>query len=184
MKKEEELLRYPIGKPEEGKFHSKVYGDTLKFELLNDVKMLPALLEFAVQDLDEKQLQTPYRPGGWTVHQLIHHIADSHMNAYIRFKLGLTEANPVIKPYDQDAWAELPDSKLLPINISLTLLHSLHARWFELMNNMTLDQWQLTIFHPEKKRKISLWEMLKTYSWHSLHHTAHINRLRERMKWI
>ncbi len=106
------------------------------------------------------------------------------MNAYIRFKLGLTEVNPVIKPYDQDAWAELSDTRLLPINISLTLLHSLHARWFELMNNMTLEQWQRTIYHPQRKRNISLWDMLKTYAWHSLHHTAHITRLRERMKWI
>jgi uncharacterized damage-inducible protein DinB len=184
MKKDEELLRFPIGRPEEGELHGEIYGETLKFELLNDIKMLPAMLEFAVQDLNEEQLQTPYRPAGWTVHQLIHHIADSHMNAYIRFKLGLTEANPVIKPYDQDAWAELSDTKFLPINVSLTLLHSLHARWFELMKNMTLEEWQRTIYHPERQRKFSLWEMLKTYSWHSLHHTAHIMRLRERMKWI
>src|ERR1017187_7779829 len=172
MKKDEELLRFPIGRPEESDLHGKIYGDTLKFELLNDIKMLPAMLEIAVQDLNEEQLQTPYRPGGWTVHQLIHHVADSHINAYIRFKLALTEDNPVIKTYDQEAWALLPDPQNLPINISLTLLHALHARWYQLMYDMTEDQWQRTIYHPERKRKLTLWELLKSYSWHSLHHTA------------
>jgi len=183
MENEEQHLRYPVGKEEERGIYNKTYGDALKHELLNDIKMLPAMLEFAVNNLDADQLHTPYRLGGWTVHQLIHHIADSHMNAYIRFKLALTENNPVIKPYDQAAWAELPDTKNLPINISLTLLHSLHARWYQLMYDMTTDQWQRTIFHPEKKRSLTLWELLKSYSWHGIHHTAHITKLRERMKW-
>ncbi len=100
------------------------------------------------------QLHTPYRPGGWTVHQLIHHVADSHMNAYIRFKLGLTEDNPVVKPYDQEAWATLSDTEKLPVNISLTLLHALHTRWFQLMDDMTPEQWQRSVYHPEKKRQI------------------------------
>lgn len=183
MENEEDALRYPIGKEEDRDVYNTLYGDALKFELLNDIKMLPAMLEFAIQNLNADQLNTPYRPGGWTVHQLIHHVADSHMNAYIRFKLGLTEDNPVIKPYDQEAWAELSDSEKLPVNISLTLLHALHARWYQIMDDMTLEQWQRTVYHPERKRKISLWELLKTYSWHSLHHTAQITRLRERMKW-
>lgn len=183
MENEEDALRYPIGKEEDRDVYNTLYGDALKFELLNDIKMLPAMLEFAIQNLNADQLNTPYRPGGWTVHQLVHHVADSHMNAYIRFKLGLTEDNPVIKPYDQEAWAELSDSEKLPINISLTLLHALHARWYQIMDDMTLEQWQRTVYHPERKRKISLWELLKTYSWHSLHHTAQITRLRQRMKW-
>ena len=133
MENEEENLRYPFGKEEDRDVYSRVYSDALKHELLNDIKMLSVMLEFAVQNLNVAQLDTPYRPGGWTVHQLIHHIADSHINAYVRFKLALTEDHPVIKPYDQDAWAALPDTKNLPINISLTLLHALHARWYQLM---------------------------------------------------
>jgi uncharacterized damage-inducible protein DinB len=183
MKTSDESLRYPIGREEEGQFYNSLYGDTLKFELLNDIKMLPSMLEFSVQDLDEDQLDTPYRPGGWTVKQLVHHIADSHMNAYIRFKLALTEDNPVIKPYDEAKWAELPDTKVVPINVSLTLLHALHTRWVALMNEMSLEQWSETVYHPELKRTVSLWQFLKSYAWHSLHHTAQISRLRERMKW-
>ena len=183
MNSEEESLRYPIGREEESDLYSKIYGDTLKFELLNDIKMLPVMLEFSIQNLNKEQLDTPYRPGGWTVHQLIHHVADSHMNAYIRFKLALTEDQPIIKTYDEAAWAELPDTKFLPVNISLTLLHALHKRWYEIMNNMTLEEWRRSIYHPGKKRAVTLWELLKSYSWHSLHHTAHITRLRERMGW-
>lgn len=183
MKNDDENLRYPIGKEQDGLIFSSLYGDALKFELLNDIKMLPAMLEFAIHNLNEGQLQTPYRPGGWTVHQLIHHIADSHMNAYIRFKLGLTEDNPIIKPYDQEAWATLSDTEKLPVNVSLTLLHALHSRWYQLMVDMALEDWQRTIYHPGRKRKMTLWELLKTYSWHGLHHTAHITKLRERMNW-
>jgi hypothetical protein len=109
--------------------------------------------------------------------------ADSHMNAYVRFKLGLTEDNPGIKPYDQDAWAELNDVKTLPINISLTLLHALHQRWYATMKDLGDDVWERTVFHPEHKKKISLWELLGTYAWHSQHHVAHIKNLRERMGW-
>jgi hypothetical protein len=183
MGNEEEYLRFPFGKEEEREVYSKPFSEALKNELLNDIKTLPAMLEFTVKNLDEYQLDTPYRPGGWTVHQLIHHIADSHMNAYIRFKLALTEDNPVIKPYDQAAWAELPDTKKLPINISLTLLHALHARWYQLMYEMIAEQWGRTVYHPERKKTLTLWELLKSYSWHGLHHTAHITKLRERMKW-
>ena len=117
--------------------------------------MLPSILEFAIQNLDDDQLDTPYRPDGWTVQQVVHHIADSHMNAYMRFKLGLTEDNPIIKPYDQEAWAILSDTKKLPINISLTLLHALHARWYQLMYDMPEDQWQRTVYHPERKIEIT-----------------------------
>ena len=183
MENDERHLSYPIGKEEEGVTHSDLYGDAIKFKLLSDIKMLPAMLEFAIHNLNAEQLHTPYRPGGWTVHQLIHHIADSHMNAYIRFKLGLTEDNPTIKPYDQEAWALLPDTKNLPVNVSLTLLHALHTRWYELMNSMSENQWHRTVYHPERKKTMTLWDLLKTYSWHGLHHTAHIVKLRERMKW-
>ena len=183
MESDEQNLSYPIGKENEGDTYNKVYGEALKHQLLNDIKMLPSMLEFAIKDLDVAQLHTPYRPGGWTVHQLIHHVADSHMNAYIRFKLALTEENPTIKPYNEAAWAALSDTTNLPVNISLTLLHALHLRWVELMKNMKETDWQKTIYHPEQKRTIALWDMLGTYAWHGKHHTAHITALRERMKW-
>ena len=183
MPVDEKQLQYPIGSEEEAVHFNSTYDEDLKEKLLHDIKMLPAHLEYAIQDLDAHQLETSYRPGGWTVKQLIHHIADSHINAYVRFKLGLTEQNPTIKPYDQDAWAQLPDTKTLPVNISLTLLHALHARWYQLMYDMTPHEWQLTVYHPERKRTLSLWDLLKSYSWHSRHHTAHITNLRERMRW-
>jgi uncharacterized damage-inducible protein DinB len=180
---EDEKLRYPIGKQSEQTERDQPFDQQLKSELINDIRMLPQSLEFAIHNLDEAQLQTPYRPGGWTVHQLIHHIADSHVNAYVRFKLGMTEENPVVKPYDQEAWADLSDTKNLPVNISITLLHALHKRWCELLDNTTESEWQRTVYHPERKVEITLWDLLKSYAWHSRHHTAHILKLRERMGW-
>jgi|SRR5665647_246528 len=179
----DEDLHYPIGKENEQGGYGSDFNEQLKITLLNEIKMLPSNLEYAIENLDAAQLDTPYRPGGWTVKQLVHHIADSHINAYTRFKLGLTEDNPIIKPYDQDAWANLSDTKKLPINISLTLLHALHTRWYQLMDDIDESQWQRTIYHPERKTEITLWNLLKSYAWHSRHHTAHITTLRERMKW-
>lgn len=177
-------LKYPIGKVADQKFSDiKEYDAKVKEALLLDIQMCPSLLENAISNLDEHQLSVPYRDGGWTSKQVIHHVADSHMNAYMRFKLGLTEDNPTIKPYDEAAWAELSDTKNLPVNISLTLLHALHTRWIELIKNMNEDDWQRTVFHPEQKRNISLWELLKIYAWHGKHHTAHITGLRERSGW-
>ncbi len=176
-------LSYPIGKENEQKEFEIEFNEPLKTTLINDIKNLPSFLEFSIQDLDASQLETPYRPGGWTVHQLVHHIADSHINAYTRFKLGLTEDNPVIKPYNQEAWADLSDTKKMPVNVSVTLLHSLHARWTQILEDITESQWQRTVYHPERKIKITLWELLKSYSWHSRHHVAHINNLRKRMNW-
>lgn len=173
-----EDLKYPIGKYIVQPFSEKLLG-----EWLLDIKNLPQHVENAVLNLDEAQLQTVYREGGWTIHQLVHHIADSHMNAYIRFKLGLTEDNPTIKPYDEGAWALMSDTKNLPINISLTLLHSLHIRLYEILKNMTDADLQKTVFHPEQKKQLTLWELLGMYAWHGKHHTAHITSLRERMKW-
>lgn len=180
---DDEILRYPIGKENEQEEYKSEFNEELKSSLINDIRLLPASLEFAIQNLDAAQLETPYRPGGWTVHQLIHHIADSHINAYTRFKLGLTEDNPIIKPYDQDAWVLLSDTQKLPVNISITLLHALHTRWCRFMDDMDESQWQRTIYHPEKKVKITLWSLLKSYSWHSRHHTAHITSLHKRMNW-
>lgn len=171
-------LRYPIGKYFAQPFSEKQLG-----EWLNDIKTLPQFLEYAIQNLDEEQLNIPYRVDGWTSKQVVHHVADSHMNAYMRFKLGLTETNPTIKPYDEAAWANLSDTNNLPINISLTLLHSLHIRWHEVLKNMSTADFDKTIFHPEHKKEMTLWYLLGMYAWHGKHHTAHITSLRERMKW-
>jgi len=176
-------LSYPIGKENEQKEFEIEFNEPLKTALINDIKNLPSFLEFSIQDLDASQLETPYRPGGWTVHQLVHHIADSHINAYTRFKLGLTEDNPIVKPYNQETWADLSDTKKLPVNVSVTLLHALHARWVQILEDITESQWQRTVYHPERKIKITLWELLKSYAWHSRHHVAHINNFRKRMNW-
>jgi uncharacterized damage-inducible protein DinB len=128
-------------------------------------------------------LHTPYRPEGWTVHQLVHHVADSHMNAYIRFKLGLTENNPTIKPYEEQLWAEMADTENLPINISATILFALHKRWLEVLKNIKAEEWERTVVHPEHQKTMTLWCLLGMYVWHGKHHTAHITKLRERMGW-
>ena len=173
-----EDLKYPIGKYIVQPFSEKLLG-----EWLIDIKNLPQHLENAILNLDEQQLNTVYREGGWTVKQVVHHVADSHMNAYIRFKLRLTEDSLIIKPYDEAAWAEMADTKNLPINISLTLLHSLHIRWVEILKNMSSEDLAKTVFHPEHKKEFTLWELLGMYAWHSKHHVAHITSLRERMGW-
>ena len=171
--------RFPIGT-----FEPQPFSIERKIEWLADIKFLPLQLENAVLNLDEKQLQTSYREGGWTVHQLVHHVADSHINAYCRFKLGMTEDNPTIKPYEEKLWAELHDVQKLPINISLTLLHALHARWHEALKDISDDEWNnRTVFHPEQKKTIRLWTLLGTYAWHGRHHVAHITSLREKMGW-
>ena len=171
-------LKYPIGK-----YIAQPFSDKLWKEWLSDIQFLPQHLENAILNLDQQQLQTPYREGGWTVHQLVHHVADSHMNAYIRFKLGLTEENPTIKPYNEAAWAEMIDTQTLPINLSLTILHALHTRWYLILKNMHREELERTVFHPEYKKEFTLWELLGLYAWHSKHHVAHITSLRERMKW-
>ena len=178
-----ENIRYPIGRQEDQPESKEDFKDSLKSSLLIDIKMLPTSLEMATLNLDADQLNTPYRPDGWTLNQLVHHVADSHMNAYIRFKLGLTENQPVIKPYDQDAWVLLADTNTVPINVSLTLLHALHTRWYSLLKSLTEEQWQRTIIHPEMENPITLWELLKTYAWHGKHHVAHITSLRNRLNW-
>ena len=171
-------LRYPIGK-----YETQPYSDKQKENWLNDIKFLPQSLENALLNLNEAQQQTPYREGGWTVSQLVHHVADSHMNAYCRFKLGLTESNPTIRPYEEKLWAELSDTHNLPANISITLLFALHSRWYELLKNMKPEEWDRPVVHPEHNKQMTLWYLLGMYAWHSRHHTAHITLLRERNGW-
>lgn len=176
-------LRFPIGKEEDQDGYDEDFSEPLKSRLIEDIKRLPVSLDYAIQNLDAAQLDTRYRSDGWTLNQVIHHIADSHINAYVRFKLGLTEHHPVIKPYDQDKWADLPDTQKVPVNMSITLLHALHSRWCQCMENMNEMQWQRRIYHPERKTEISLWQILKSYAWHGKHHTAQILHLRDRMEW-
>lgn len=171
-------LRYPIGK-----YETQAFSHKQRDAWLNDIKFLPQAIETAILNLDKNQIHTPYREGGWTVQQLIHHVADSHINAYCRFKLGLTEENPTIRPYEEKLWAELDDVKDLPVNISITLLYSLHTRWYEALKNLPDAAWERTVFHPEHEKKMTLWYLLGMYAWHGRHHVAHINTLRERNHW-
>jgi uncharacterized damage-inducible protein DinB len=170
--------RYPIGR-----FSPVPYDEKTKESLLSDILFLPRQLEYSILNLDEAQLNIPYREGGWTIRQVVHHVADSHMHAYIRFKLGLTEDQPTIKPYMEERWAVLPDTVSTPINISLTLLHALHHRWYELLKQMDRAQWDRTVVHPQHGKIFTLWQLLGTYAWHGKHHTAHITGLRNQMGW-
>ena len=150
-------------------------------EHIETLRLLPERIREAVTGLTERQLDTPYREGGWTVRQLVHHVADSHANSYIRFKLALTEDWPTIKPYDEAAWAKLADSRL-PIDGSLVFIEALHARWVALLESLTDKDFERGFNHPENGRQ-SLARALAIYDWHSCHHTAHITRLRERQGW-
>ena len=171
-------LRYPIGE-----FDPDAFKEAGMSAAMTDILFLPRKLEYAILNLDEAQLATPYREGGWSLRQVVHHVADSHINAYCRFRLGLTEDNPVVKPYDEQAWALLPDVEHVPVNMSLTLLHALHARWHDLMKRLVPAQWDRTVHHPGLKRDLSLRQLLGMYAWHGNHHVAHVNGLRERMGW-
>jgi hypothetical protein len=150
---------------------------------ISQVEETPALLRHTVRGLTEAQFDTPYREDGWTVRQVVHHLPDSHLNAYVRFKLALTEANPTIRPYEEGRWAELPDTAGTPIGVSLVLLEALHRRWVILLRTMTEPQWSRTYFHPEHQKAFPLDRMLAMYAWHGRHHLAHISALRTRMGW-
>ncbi len=174
-----EQLRYPIGRYEA----PEKYPPELQNEWIAAIEALPKWLDVCIENLDEEQLDTAYRPGGWTVNQVIHHIADSHMNAYIRLKLALTEESPVIKPYDENLWADLPDVHTVPVNISITLLHALHRRWGQVLRNLEEADWERTYYHPEHERYVPLWEMTDQYAWHGRHHMEQVRYLRQRMNW-
>ena len=170
-------LRYPVGifqKPSE-------ISSEMLMGWINDIKILPKLLQQAVDGLSEEQLLIPYRPDGWTIRQTINHLADSHANAFIRFKLALTEDTPLIKPYEEQLWAELEDGKNAPIEWSLTMLEVMHKRWVMLLKSMTDEQFSRQFMHPETKHLNALRMVTGMYSWHGKHHTAHIVELRKRM---
>jgi hypothetical protein len=170
--------RYPIGK-----FTFAGPADEAQRQrLIGEIEQAPAELRSAIQGLTPSQIETPYRDGGWTVRQVVHHVPESHMNAYIRFKLALTEEEPTIKPYMEDRWAKLNDVEHTAVEVSLSLLDSLHKRWVILMRGLKGDDWKRAFRHPELG-VVSLEKNLALYAWHGRHHTAHITELRKRMGW-
>ena len=172
-----EDLRYPIGR-----FTPPLSSDqTTRSGQIETLRLLPERLHAAIRELTNVQLDTPYREGGWTVRQLVHHFADSHANAYVRYKLALTEDWPTIKPYDEAAWARLADSRL-PIDGSLAMIAAMHERWVALLESMSDADFQRGYNHPENGRQ-DLATVLALYAWHSRHHTAHITNLRSRQNW-
>lgn len=178
---ESDELRYPIGR-------MPVPASALTPEqrelYIVSIESLPQRLRAAVAGFTREQWQTPYRPGGWTVQQLVHHIPDSHINAYTRFKLALTEDEPTIKPYEQAAWAELADSGATPPEVSLDLLEALHRRWVVLLRSLPDAAFNRTLRHPEHGRSFTVGQMLAQYGWHSEHHLAHVTSLAAREGWV
>jgi DinB superfamily len=171
-------LRYPIGKfTFDGSLTEKQRN-----QFIDGIEQAPAKLRAAVRGLSPQQLDTAYRPDGWTVRQVVHHVADSHLNSYLRFKWALTEDEPTIKPYYEDRWAELEEARSAPIEISLALLESLHKRWVWMLRSIKPEGWKRTFRHPELGL-MGLEKNLALYAWHGKHHVAHITSLRERMKW-
>lgn len=147
------------------------------------IRDLPDALRATVDGLVDQQLDTPYRIGGWTVRQVVHHLADSHINAYTRMRLGATELVPTIRLYDEKLWAELPDARESPLAPSLVLLDGLHARWSALLVRFDASMWQRTLIHPERDSPLALWTMAALYAWHGRHHVAHVRTLRDREGW-
>jgi uncharacterized damage-inducible protein DinB len=171
-------LRYPVGpfrRPDS-------LDEGQRRRAIDAIAAAPAKLRAAVRGLTDSQLDTPYRPGGWTARQVVHHVPDSHMNAYVRFKLALTEDEPTIKPYDEARWAELADTRETPIETSLVLLERLHERWVTLLRSMSEEDFARRLHHPESGIQ-RLDQVLALYEWHGRHHVGHVTSLRERMGW-
>ncbi len=173
-----EDLRYPIGK-----FHMPAsVSEEERLEHLRNITLTPKRVRQAVAGMDEGQLSTPYRDGGWTVRQVVHHLADSHMNAYVRFKLAFTEEKPTIKAYEEKRWAETPDARNAPVETSLKLLESLHERWVIFLNSLSPEDFNRKFIHPENGL-MDMNALLALYSWHGRHHEGHITGLRKRKGW-
>lgn len=176
----ETSLQYPIGQPV---LPDEPLNHGARTAYLAQLATLPDQVRAAVAGLDATQLDTPYRPGGWMVRQVIHHLPDSHLNSYTRFRLALTEDNPTVRPYDEQAWAELPDVAATPPAVSLALLEALHIRWVKLLRGMSEQQWVRTFYHPGSQRTFTLDQALVMYAWHGRHHLAHVTELRKREGW-
>lgn len=174
-----EQLKYPIGA-----FTAPFQMDKRKrADLIKALRQAPALLKEAVSGLSETQLDTPYRKGGWTVRQVVHHIADSHINGYLRCKLALTEKTPLIRTFDEQKWSELTDAKTFDPHLSIVLLEALHQRWADLFEALEDADFEKAYLHPDSREEIRLYHALALYVWHSKHHIAHISSLRDRMGW-
>ena len=171
-------IRYPVGKW----VRKPTVDASACATMIQELAAAPAAIAAAVKGLTDTQLDTPYRDGGWTPRQIVHHVADSHMNAYIRCKLGITEDNPTIKPYDEKTWAETIDGRTAPIELSLPVIDGLHRRWVQFLNSLDMQALSRTVTHPERG-PMTLTDLLQLYSWHGRHHTAHITELRQRMGW-
>ena len=171
--------RYPIGPFS----FTGPNDEAQRQKLIAEVEQAPAALRAAIKGLAPQQLDTPYRDGGWTVRQVVHHVPESHMNAYIRFKLALTEDEPTIKPYMEDRWAKLGDVQTTPVETSLALLDSLHDRWVRVLRLIKPEEWRRTFRHPEMGETLSLDKTLALYAWHGKHHVAHVTELKKRMGW-
>ncbi|WP_115995270.1 YfiT family bacillithiol transferase [Cohnella lupini] len=172
-------VRFPIGPY---RFEGAV-SEQQRTDWISDIADLPARLNVALEGLNAEQLDTPYRPDGWTVRQVTHHIADSHLNSFMRFKLALTEEQPAIRPYFEDRWALLADTAQAPLELSTTLIAALHERWVYLLRSMSDADYARTFFHPESLKVSRLDYALGNYSWHGRHHVGHITSLRDRMGW-
>lgn len=174
-----EILRYPVGK-------YKVLENPNQEDLehfIDTIEAAPAKLRATLDGLSASQLDTPYRPDGWTLRQVTHHVCDSHLNSFIRFKWTLTEDNPTIKTYHEALWAEQPEEKSGPIDLSLDLLDTLHRRWVVVLRNISAQEWNRTFVHPETNRTLNLKWLVGLYAWHGAHHTGHIQSLKDRMGW-
>jgi len=174
-----EKLKYPIGRltiPVE-------VSTSMRRDYIKAINDLPMAIEDLTDNLSDEQLDTPYRPGGWTVRQLIHHIADSHMNAFTRFKLGMTEDEPTIRPYNQAAWCSMSDATILDPQLSLDIISGIHGRWVRVLHDMSDKDYNKNVFHPEMDRRLSLGQLLCQYGWHSNHHLAHLRDVHKRMNW-
>ena len=174
-----EQLKFPVG----NFVPPKDTSEEQRRHWIEEIAALPSQLRAAVVGLTEEQLETPYRPEGWTVRQVVHHLPDSHMNSYMRFRLALTEDNPTIRPYEEQLWAELPDAAHGPIDLSLDLLEMLHKRWVFLLKAMGEEDYQKTFYHPGSQKNFRLATVLALYAWHSRHHLAHITELKKRKGW-
>jgi uncharacterized damage-inducible protein DinB len=170
--------RYPLGTFQ----CPNVIDERQRSEWIDDLHELPARVASAIAGLNEEQLDTPYRQGGWTVRQVVHHLPDSHINAYTRLRLALTEDNPTIRPYQEDRWAELADARSGPLTPSLQILEGLHARWTALLRSLDASDFERTFYHPELK-EMRLDRALGLYAWHSRHHVAQVTALRNKMGW-
>ncbi len=174
MEDQIESLRFPIGHYQV----PEVYPPEMQSEWIAAIESLPSWMEQSLVGLPASCFEESYRPGGWSIRQLVHHVGDSHMHAYMRVKWALTEENPLIKPYDEGLWANLPDARELDPGVSLTLLKSLHHRWGWLLRHLDPMDWERTVYHPDQQRSIPVWELVDLYAWHGRHHLEQIRKWR------